>query len=405
MSGCNCERKKRLLKKIKNTGVEKRLVYLDYNGTTPVLPECLGAFEHSCRQRWGNPSSCHPAGARAWEALEESRRTIAAYFKTSPRDLRFCASGSEAIYAGIRGLDFTEGPVRGGRFFITTEGEHSAVLSNILALPESRRGILKIDGDGQADLARLESLLLRHPEAVVIYSPVNHETGARQPVKEIARLARKTGALVFFDAVQCAPRLELQEWRPYCDLFALSAHKLYAPKGAGVLAGPRCGDLRPYRLGGGQEGGFFPGTENAPAAAALAAALTVLGDPGEELRRLTILTGEGWKILSSLPVEIIRESPPEAAPGILCVSLPGAGNIRGLVDFLSLRGICLSRFSACADDEGETSVILTAMGRSRERADRSLRISTGRFSRREDYFALAQGIREYFQTQRRSYSA
>ena len=428
MACSNCERKERLLKKLAETKIDKKTIYMDYNATTPVLTESIGAFERSCRINWANPSNCHTAGVKAWEELEKNRKTIAKYFNTIKENIFFCSSGSEAIFAGIHGVNSPK------TFFISSVIEHSSVIKNIIALPREQYHLLKVTANGIIDTDDFSKALEKNKvkNIVVIYSPVNHETGAIEPVKEIFQKAKEYNALVFFDAVQAAARLPVNEWRPFCDIFALSSHKLYAPKGCGVLAltkelcpdaaaapavsatpapsaahissapsstgiSKSFGKFNPYRHGGNQESGIFPGTENTPAISALAKSVEYLElNLKSEIARLKTLTDEGLKILQNLPCKIILESPENRAAGILCISIPEVKEIEPFMDFIYLKGICISRFSACSENEKAASEILTAMGRPPERAEKSIRVSTGIFSKREDYYALADAIKEFF---------
>jgi len=405
---CNCERKERLSKLISDIRIEKKTTYMDYNATTPVLTESIGAFERSCRQNWGNPSNCHTAGIKAWEELEKNRETIAKYFKTKKDNIFFCSSGSEALFAGMHGINSPK------TFFISTVIEHSSVIKNITALPHEQYHLLKVSGKGIIDMEEFSRVLEKNKEKniVVIYSPVNHETGAIAPIKEIYRKAKEYNALIFLDAVQAAARLSVSEWHPFCDIFALSSHKLYAPKGCGVLAlakeyspevvptgkiNKTLKELIPFRYGGNQESGLFPGTENTPAISAFAKSVEYLElNFKSEIARLKTLTDEGLKILQSLPYKVILESPENRAAGILCLSLPEVKEIEPFMDFIYLKGICISRFSACSDNEKAASDILLAMGCPPERAEKSIRVSTGIYSKREDYYALADAIKEYF---------
>ncbi|MCL2294434.1 MAG: aminotransferase class V-fold PLP-dependent enzyme [Spirochaetes bacterium] len=395
--GCNCERKEELLKKIADTRIYKKNIYMDYNATTPVLTESMGAFERSCRNNWGNPSNCHTSGIRAWEEMEKNRETIAKYFNVKKDNLFFCSSGSEAIFAGINGLNSAN------TFFISSVIEHSSVIKNLGALSAAQYHLLKVSNKGIIDIEELSAVLSKNKgkNIVIIYSPVNHETGVIAPIQEIFRKAKEHNAIVFLDAVQAAARLPVNEWQPFCDLFALSSHKLYAPKGCGVLAFTKKLELKQFRHGGSQESGLFPGTENTPAISAFAKSVEYLSlNFKSDIIRLKTLTDEGLKILQNLPYKIILESPEKRAPGILCLSLPEVKEMEPFMEFIYLKGICISRFSACTDNEKAGSEILLAMGCPAARAEKSIRISTGIHSTREDYFALANAIKEYFTANR-----
>jgi cysteine desulfurase len=392
---CNCERKKKLLTKMdKQTSSET--VYMDYNATTPVLKETIAAFEKSCRNDWANPSSYHTAGVLAWQSLENCRTNISKYFNRNPEHFYFSSSGSESIYAGIRGLYSSYKD----SFFLTTAIEHSSVLKNITDLPRHRYKILKVTDEGRIDLSTLSSVIAenRGKKIICIYSPVNHETDGIQPIKEIYNRVNAANGIVFTDSVQAVPRLPVEEWIDYCDMFAMSSHKIYAPKGSGLLYKPESVSMDISRSGGGQESGYFPGTENTAGIAAMSEAFSILKkNSHEEFKRLKTLSSEGLAILKNLPYKIILESPVIRVPGVLCFSFPEIYDIEDFLTFLIYNNICISRFSACADNIKGKSQVLTAMGRSEERASKSIRLSLGLFSKREDFYRLSEGIKHYFE--------
>ena len=391
---CNCERKKRLLTKIRNSE-QSESVYMDYNATTPVLKETVAAFEKSCRDSWANPSSYHTAGVRAWERMDACRKNIADFFSRNSDHFYFSSSGSESLFTGITGLYKSYE----NSFFLTTSIEHSAVLKNITDLPRHRYHILKVTEEGRVDLRSLASVIAEKKEKKIIfvYSPVNHETGGIQPVREIYQRINDAGGIVFADAVQAVPRLPLSDWLDYCDMFAMSSHKIYAPKGSGLLYKPDSIIMETVRGGGSQENGYFPGTENTPGIAAMSEAFTILRKNSQpEYRRLKTLTAEGLSILKKLPFNIIIESPALRVPGVLCISFPEIYDIEDFLSFLIYNNICVSRFSACADSIKGKSQVLAAMGRPDERSTKSLRLSLGLYSKRDDFYRLAEGIKYYF---------
>ena len=390
---CNCERKKKLLTKIKNYS-QSETVYMDYNATTPVLKETIAAFEKSCRNFWANPSSYHSQGVLAWESMDVCRKNIAEFFGKNPEHFYFSSSGSESLFTGISGLYKTYN----NSFFLTTAVEHSSVLKNITELPRHRYQILKVTEEGRINLTTFASVISknRDKKLIFVYSPVNHETGGIQPVKKIYSVISQAGGIVFADAVQSVPRLPLIEWLDYCHMFAMSSHKIYAPKGSGLLYKPDNIKMETTRGGGSQENGYFPGTENTPGIAAMSEAFTILKkNSNSEYKRLKTLTNEGITILKNLPCNIHIESPPLRVPGVLCISLPEIYDIEDFLSFLIYNNICISRFSACSDNLKGKSQILTAMGRTEERASKSLRISLGLYSKREDFYRLAEGIKYY----------
>lgn len=396
---CRCE----LRKKIKEAAVSwvpERTVYLDYNATTPVDPRVLGAFERACRRNWGNPSSLHSAGTAGWNELEMLYTTAADFFGVNPDGFHLCSSGTEAITAAVFGLAAREKSIT----FITTAVEHQAVKHPLFhigrhspAAPIGYSGrvhVLPVDSKGRMDLTTLEKTLANCHKSALVFSPVNHETGTIQPVTEIVSIARRHGALIIFDAVQAAARLAPSEWTQFCDIFCIGGHKLYAPKGSALLWKRPGLRLQPQRFGGSQEGGLFPGTENIPGAAALAEALRLLKkEQAEEHRMLTALCRDGLIILEKNGIGFTLESPEGSAPGVLCISLDDEPEMEKLMFRLNSMNICISRFSACTERLNGSSNILNAMGRSPRRAGSSLRISLGRWSRRDDFFKLAKALK------------
>ncbi len=182
--------------------------------------------------------------------MDRCRKNIAEFFGKNPSIL-FSSSGSESLFTGINGLYKTYKD----SFFLTTAVEHSSVLKNITDLPRHRYQILKVTEEGRVDLTTLASVISenRDKKLIFVYSPVNHETGGIQPVKEIYSRISEAGGIVFADAVQAVPRLPLSEWLDYCNMFAMSSHKIYAPKGSGLLYKPDTIKMKTARGGGNQE--------------------------------------------------------------------------------------------------------------------------------------------------------
>jgi len=373
----------------------KRTIYLDYNATTPVDTRVLGAFERSCREVWANPSSLHLCGVKSWEMMDSFRKNIAAYFGCSPKGLFFCSSGSEAVHCAVAG--FRKRNPKSAVIISTIE--HSSVRHpfRISQLCGLKGKAINVDSEGRLDCEMLEDVLKLHKGSLIVISPVNHETGALQPVETIYTLSKKYDSLLFLDAVQAAAKLAPEKWAPFCDFFCVSGHKIYAPKGIALLWKKEGVKLDSFRFGGSQEGGFFPGTENTPGIAALSSSLSLLREEGPaEMSRLCMLSGEGLTILKNASFPFILESPEHRAPGILCISLSWVDEIEKLLYTLNLNSICLSRFSACTGRVDGPSRVLLAMGRSRKQASTSLRISLGRWSKRDDFFRLTKVLQEVY---------
>ncbi|MDC7126021.1 MAG: aminotransferase class V-fold PLP-dependent enzyme [Spirochaetales bacterium] len=397
---CKCELRKKI-KAAAATWTPERTVYLDYNATTPVDPRVIGAFERACRHNWGNPSSLHSAGTAGWDELQNLYNTAGNFFSVATDGFSLCSNGTEAINTAILGFAARNHNAN----FITTNIEHQAVKHPLFhlakkspAAPSSYNGnviTLKVDEDGKLNLHELEKAIKQgRGISVITYSPVNHETGSIQPIKEISEIAKRNGAIIIMDAVQAAPRMCPSKWSQYCDVFCMSGHKIYAPKGSALLWKKSNIKLAPLSLGGNQNGSLFPGTENIPGAAALSEAIKLMQkEQADELKILSALKKDAINILkqSSIPFKV--ESPQDSVPGILCISLNSHPNMEKLLFKLNESNICLSRFSACSEKINGQSNILRQMGRSTLTSQSSLRISFGRWSKREDFYKLAKALK------------
>jgi len=388
---CSCRHLQRL-KKARIHHDERSSVYMDYNATTPPDRRVLGVFQNTAASSWAHPSSPHLAGAGAEERLDRCLTELKELTGGHYGEADFCGSGTEALFAGMAGA-----AAEGGRRIITSRGEHSALL-NIARQIGGRDHppvLLPVDGHGKIRNEALTEALEDNPRALVVYSPVNHETGAVQDCRGIAGAAAETGALVFLDAVQAAARLNPADWMPWGDMACISGHKIYGLKGTAVLLRKEGLSLTPFRPGGSEA--LFPGTPDTAGAAALTEALKIHLNRLEEDRQvLASLTADGLRILRSGSFETVLHTPEDGVPGVLCLSLPGVKDMEELFYHLNREGICLSRFSACMGSVNGSSRILDAMGISPVQSESSLRISLGRESRREHFFRLKQALEEFF---------
>lgn len=367
-------------------------VYLDYNATTPVDPRLLGDLDRLTRRQWGNSASLHIMGGEAFHLEEQARRQASSFFSKEEDSFQFCSSGCEGIGTILSSL------AREGKHLITTAGEHSVLIGTAQREFKGRHTLLGIDGRGKMDLDRLNRALDARgagsdPGAVLFYSPVNHETGAVQPVREIWEITRRRSVPVILDGVQAAIRLDPRDWAPYCQGFVVSGHKFHVPKGIALVQLDKTLNIRPSRFGGEDKDALFPGTANTPGISLLGRGLELMEQGGRTQRRiLANLTIEGERILMGCRREIIRESPEDSVPGVLCFSLPGWDSMEKLFLHLGERRICVSRFSACTGSVEGESAVLKAMGVPARRASRSLRVSFGRFTTRKDFFALKSAL-------------
>ncbi len=365
--------------------------YFDYNATTPIDKRVLGVYYRSATELWAHPESVHYMGVSVFESLERITDETGRSLGVNPAGVSYCSGGSEGLHAGIWGIMSRDRKIRG----VTTAIEHGAVLNAFTNLFPDRTTMLPVNEEGKVDLEELKKVVSKKP-SLFVYSPVNHETGGLQDIKEIFGVCKRSGAVIFIDGVQAAARLPYEDWVPYCDMFTLSGHKICGPKGTGLLwANPEI-SLAPFRYGGSpeQDSPLFPGTGNPPGIAALGTAISLAeSERREETVVLGSLIKDGLTILDEHGVTYINESPPGAAPGIVCLSFPWVRSMEEFLFFLNRNKIAVSRFSACTGDIQGESKVLSAMGRGADRSSTSVRISCGRESKRSEWYLLADVLK------------
>ncbi|MDY0060486.1 MAG: cysteine desulfurase family protein [Myxococcota bacterium] len=360
------------------------MIYLDHNATTPLHPRVLQEMLPFLQERWGNPSSPHRLGADARQALDQARERIARRLQCRPEELIFCGSGTEADNLALRGV--ARALRARGDGIVTSAIEHPAVLATCAALAAEgfRVTHVPVDGQGRVQPAALAAAL---DEGTILVSLMhaNNETGVLQPLAELAELTRARGIVLHTDAVQTAGKVPLQPSLAGADLITLSGHKLYGPKGIGVLVARAGTPLLPVIAGGGQEQGRRSGTENVAAIVGLAAALElVTADLAAEAAR----EGELRELLETqvrqrLAGVTIHGAGAPRVPGTSSLSFTGVDG-ESLVLGLDLQGICVSTGSACSTGDPEPSHVLLAMGVPPRQAQGTIRISLGRETRAED---------------------
>lgn len=357
-----------------------RSVYLDYNATTPVAPEVLAAMMPFLTGGFGNPSSSHALGRQAHAAVERARAEVAGLIGAEPDEILFTGGGTEANNLAIRGVLAPDD----GRAIVTSAIEHPAteeccrlheaagrVVRRVFAGPD---GIVR-----SADMARA----IDSGTGLVTVILAQNEIGTLQPVTDIAALARSVGALVHTDAAQAVGKLPVDVRELGVDLLSIAGHKLNAPKGIGVLFIRRGVAVRPVLVGGGQERGIRPGTENVPYIVGLGAACALAS---ERLKhRSTALAALSQRLLAGLreavPGLVLVGDPEHRLPNTLNVLFPGVSGRRLLK---ACSAVMASVGSACHADSEEPSAILTALGFEREAALGAARLSLGWDSTVED---------------------
>jgi cysteine desulfurase len=360
-------------------------VYLDYNATTPVDPRVAEAMWPHLTDFFGNPSSRHPFSQEPRRALTEARAQVAGLIGARPGEIVFTGSGSEADLLALRGAVLASG--RPHPHVITQATEHPAVLETCRALERlhgARLTVLPVDHDGLVEPAALAAAFTQDT-ALVSVMAANNETGALQPITELAALAHEHGALFHCDAAQAAGKIPLDVGELGVDLLTIVGHKMYAPKGAAALFVRDGVRLEPVVYGGGQERGLRAGTENVALAVALGAAAQLAADElasGTPACIAVLRDGLQHRLTAALPGRVHLNGPEKnRLPNTLNVSVDG---VLGHELLAAVGEIAASTGSACHSGTHTASPVLTAMGLAPTRALGAVRLSLGRWSTQED---------------------
>ncbi len=380
-------------------------VYIDNASITPTDKRVFKVMKKYYGVERGNPSSIHSVGVRARKVVDEARKKCAYFLRAHADEIIFTASGTEANVLAIEGTVrklFENGRAYSDMHIITSKIEHQSILEPVAYL--ARLGVkvdyIGVDQMGIFDLADLKKKL--RPETVLVsLMMVNNEIGTVQPIREIAKMIRRfwthdSGLTAFdsgilnpkpifhTDASQAPLYLELDTNILGVDMIALDGHKVYGPKGIGMLYIKRGTELSPIISGGGQESGLRSGTENVPAIAGLAVALEIAEKEREkESARLNILRDLAIsKILSEIPGAVLNGDKVQRLPNNINISIPNI-DAEFLVLQLDARGIQCSTKSSCLKDESESYVIRELRGEP-WRAKNSIRFSFGRSTTKSD---------------------
>ncbi|UTA68537.1 cysteine desulfurase family protein [Emticicia sp. 21SJ11W-3] len=363
-------------------------IYMDYNATTPLVPEVLDAMLPYLTSHFGNAASrFHAYGWKAAEAVTAARRQVAGLIGAAEKEMVFTSGATESVNLAIKGV--YEAFSAKGKHIITVETEHKAVLDTCAHLEKSGAEItyLPVDKEGNIDIENLERCI--RPDTILIsVMAANNETGVLQPLKTIAQIAHRYQALFHTDATQAVGKLPMNVMDDQIDLLSLSAHKFYGPKGVGALYVRKNLNIIAQQDGGRHERGLRSGTLNVAGIVGLGAAAELCQrDIHEENERLAGLRNK-------LEEGILNQLPEAGINGNRANRLPNTTNIRfGRIDgeqlLMSLNEVAVSNGSACNSASTEPSYVLKAMGLDDDTAYGSVRFSLGRNTTAED---VALGI-------------
>lgn len=359
-------------------------IYLDHAATTPIRPEVLEAMLPFFTDRFGNPSSIHSFGMEAREAVEESRRQVADLIGARPEEIVFTSGGTEADNLAITGIfRAAEGK---DNHIITSRIEHHAVIETCRFL--SRQGAevtyLPVDQYGIVDPDEVRKAIT--PKTILIsIMHANNEVGTIEPIAEIGRIAREHGIPFHTDAVQTAGHIPARVNELGVDLLAISAHKLYGPKGMGALYIRKGTKIVPLLHGGEQEHRRRAGTENVPGIVGLGKAAELARDEleAETAHLIPLRTRLIEGLMARIEHITLNGHPSRRLPNNVNVSMDFIEG-ESVVINLDLAGIAASTGSACSSADAEPSHVLLALGVPRQRAHGSVRFTLGRNTTAEE---------------------
>ncbi|MCA9566982.1 MAG: cysteine desulfurase [Myxococcales bacterium] len=357
------------------------MIHLDHNATTPVHPDVLAAMLPWFTERFANPSSPHPDGVAAREAIETARAAVAGLLGAPAHTVVFTGGGTEASNLAIRGV-MARCP---GRPLCIGTLEHPATREPALYLERQGHPLAWLpagpSGAVHADTPLPDGL------ALVSLMHANNETGVLQPVRAIADRAHALGALVHTDAAQSVGKVPVDVDALGADLLTVAGHKLYGPKGVGALYVREGVELEPLVRGAGHERGLRPGTENVPAIVGLGAACALASrELDARIARDTALVEALWAALQAGIPGIRRTGDGPRLPNTLHVRVPGSG--RALL--ARCPEIAAGTGSACHAGHETPSPVLLAMGIEPTDALGALRLTVGRATSAPDVQRAAQ---------------
>ena len=367
-------------------------IYLDYAATTPTDRRVSEAMQPYFGEVFGNPSSLHSFGQEARSAVEAARARIASFLGATPAEIVFTSGGTESDNFAIKGVATANR--KKGDHIITSAIEHPAVLETCRFLEREgfRVTYLPVDGEGLVDPDAAAGAITDKTILISIMH-ANNEIGTIQPIAEIGRLARERDITFHTDAVQTFGHLPFTAADLNVDLLSASAHKLYGPKGVGILFIRRGTRIVPFMNGGEQEGGRRASTLNVPGIVGFGKAVELAGQElADEAARLSVLRDRLIRgLFEKLSGIRLNGHATRRLPNNINFSASGVEG-EGMILSLDMLGIACSTGSACSSASVETSHVLTAIGLTKEFAHGSLRVSLGRTTKESDIDAFLETL-------------
>jgi cysteine desulfurase len=371
----------------------QRPIYLDYQATTPMDERVLAAMMPYFTDYFGNSSSQHLYGWEADSAIRQARSAIAESINGTAEEIIFTSGATEANNLAIKGV--AEAYFNQGKHLITVQTEHRAVLDPCRYLESLGFEVsyLGVDSEGLINLTQLEDSI--RPDTILVsVMAANNEIGVLQPLAAIGEICHHHQVLFHTDAAQAIAKIPLDMEKMQIDLMSFTAHKLYGPKGVGALyvrkKNPKVA-ISPQMQGGGQEEGLRAGTLYTPQIVGFAKAISLgLAELEQEGERQKVLRNKLWNAINTLDGIYLNGHLGDRLPGNLNISIEG---VKGTSLLLALQpAIALSSGSACSASSANPSHVLTALGRSKNLAQASLRLGLGRFTTSEEIDQAAEQI-------------
>ncbi len=371
----------------------QRPIYLDYMATTPVDPRVAKEMQLCMDQTgcFGNPAShTHRYGWEAAERIEKARVQVAELINADPREIVWTSGATEADNLAIKGASLFY--QRKGKHIICMKTEHKAVLDTCHYLSTQSFEVTYLDPEpnGLLDLDKLNQAI--RPDTILVsIMHVNNETGVVQPISEIGKMLINKGIIFHSDAAQSAGKIEIDIKQLNVDLMSFSGHKIYGPKGVGVLYVRRNPRVRlvPLIHGGGHERGLRSGTMPTHQIVGMGEAFAIAKERFQmDHKKALSLRDRLWEGIEAIGGVTLNGDLKQRVSGCLNVSIDGV-DAEALLS--RIHDLAVSSGSACNSANPEPSYVLTAMGLSRDQANRSLRLSVGRFTTDEEVdVAIAQ---------------
>lgn len=352
-------------------------IYLDHAATTPLATEVLEAMKPYFSEKFGNASSLHSFGVEARDAVENSRKIAAKFLGARPNEIIFTSGGTESNNLAIKGIAFAN--KSRGNHIITTKIEHHAVLEPCHWLEKHgfKVSYLNVDKYGLVDPKEVEKAITKETILVSIMH-ANNEIGTIEPIEEIGEICKKHKVYFHTDAVQSFGKIPINVKKMNIDLLSASSHKLYGPKGVGLLFINQDVKIEPIQHGGGHEQGLRSGTENVPGIVGFAKAIEIATKNMKvEAERQKKLRDKLINEILKIPGAQLNGHPSQRLPNNVNISIKGIEG-EALLIRLNEKEIAVSTGSACSTKSLEPSHVLTAIGLTPEQAHGSLRITLGK---------------------------